>query len=494
MSTPGPTTLRRRLAMVTAGVFALALTAGAVLLVQLVTSQRVDALDDAVTTRVLTVRDLLVADRLPDTLAVGAPGEVVQLLDAGGSVLATSTTGSMTLPVVAADVVAAADADDAPVVVDADSPYAGASRVAVLRVPPSELPGQWREVATDGVAVVAVVPLADVVQTGRTLSLLLTGVVPVLVLGLAVAVWVVLGRALRPVEDLRAAAAEVVSAGGPGSLPVPRTGELAALAQTLNAMLDRLDAAATAERAAASAARAAAERQRTFVADAAHELRSPLASLLTSLEVAARHPASYPSDELVTDLAADAARLQTLVEDLLLLARVGARVLRPRELDLREVVTGVAGTLPTTGPTVRIEGEGGAHGDQDAVDRVIRNLLENARRHAAGEVLVTIAEGSVLVDDDGAGIEPAQRERVFERFVRLEESRERDAGGSGLGLAIARELAREQGGDVVLEESPLRGLRAVLSLPGPLDETNWPRSQPTTSSGPAASGSIVHLL
>lgn len=456
-----PRTLRRRLTLVTAGVLACALAAGAVVLVLIVRAQRVEALDEAITARVRTVQDLLVTDRVPDSLAVLAPGEVVQVLDPSGAVLATSGNASLTLPVVS-PVLLPELADGAgsvePVLVDAPSAYADPARVAVLRIPPEELPQAWRTEpgpAGEGVLVVAAVPLGDVDQTTRTLALLLAGVVPALTLGLGAVVWVVLGRALRGVEDLRAAADEVAATGGPGSLPVPSTGELGSLARTLNAMLDRLDTAVAAER-------AAAQRQRAFVADAAHELRSPIASLVTALEVAQRHPGSYPQAELVADLGADVARIQSLVEDLLLLARVGSRPLRPATLDLRELADDVADALRAD---LGAEGEGTARGDADAVGRILRNLVSNAARHARGEVRLTVAPGRVVVDDDGAGIAPAQRERVFERFVRLDEARERDAGGSGLGLAIARELAREQGGDLTLQDSPLGGLRAVLELP-----------------------------
>ncbi|WP_420112365.1 HAMP domain-containing sensor histidine kinase [Pseudactinotalea sp.] len=465
--TPRRRTLRLRLTLVTAGALALALAAGSVLLVQLVTGQRVDALDEAVTARVSTVADLVRTDRLPDSLPVVAPGEVVQILDPGGRVVATSSTGSQTLPVVESDVV-----DDAgtvgsrqPIVVTAPSPYAGQARVAMLLVAPEELPERLAAAAgDDGLLVVAAVPLGDVTATAGTLAWLLVGVVPVLVLGVGLAVWLVLGRALRPVEDLRVAAAEVAQTGGRGSLPVPATGELAALATTLNTMLDRLDAAAVAERAAASSARSAADRQQAFVADAAHELRSPIASLRTALEVAERHPEAYPPEELVADLGADVTRIAALVEDLLLLARVGSRPRRTDVLDLAEIAARVA-QEDGGAPQVEIEGEGIAVGDGAAVGRVLRNLVANAKRHASGRVRVSVADGEVTVDDDGRGVPEADRERVFERFVRLEEARERDAGGSGLGLAIARELAREQGGDVALADSPWAGLRARLTLP-----------------------------
>lgn len=475
--TPRRRTLRWRLTLVTAGALAVALVAGSVLLVRLVAGQRVDALDDAISSRVSTVADLVRTDRLPDSLPVVAPGEIAQILDADGQVVATSSTASQTLPVIAPDVAARADLAGAtePVVVTAASPYADEARVAMQLVPPAEVPASLADAAGDsGLIVVAAVSLADVRATERTLAWLLAGVVPVLVLGVGFAVWLVLGRALRPVEDLRAAAEEVAETGGPGSLPVPATGELAALAVTLNTMLDRLDAAAAAERAAASTARAAAQRQQAFVADAAHELRSPIASLRTALEVAQRHPTSYPQQELVADLGADVARMQTLVEDLLLLARVGTRPLRSDPLDLAEIAARVAAEEPAEargageGAAVRevtTEGEGSAVGDPAAVERVLRNLVANARRHARTQVRIAVADGAVTVDDDGRGVPADDRERVFSRFVRLEEARERDAGGSGLGLAIARELAREQGGDVVLEESPMGGLRARLELP-----------------------------
>ena len=154
--------------------------------------------------------------------------------------------------------------------------------------------------------------------------------------------------------------------------------------------------------------------------------------------------------------------MQALVDDLLLLARVGsdadgARGRRPRRRRARR------GAADRARHRHRLRAA--PAGDAAAVGRVLRNLVDNAVRHAGSRVVVTVADGSVRVDDDGAGLDPADRERVFERFVRLDEARERDEGGSGLGLAIAREIAREQGGDVVLGVADLGGLRAELRLP-----------------------------
>ncbi|MFV0425621.1 MAG: ATP-binding protein [Beutenbergiaceae bacterium] len=462
-------TLRLRLTLVTVGALAVALTVGALLLVQLVTAQRVQALDEAVLARADTVRQLLVTDRIPDLLAVLTPGEVVQVLDSHGEVVATSANASVTLPVVPADVLVQAPqgARAEPAVVTVDSPYAGLARVALVEVPLPDLPEQWRTAADGaGLVIAAAVPLGEVQQTQRALTLLLAVVFPLLALALALVVWLVLGRALRPVEDLRAAADDVAATGGPGSLPVPRAGELAALAQTLNAMLDRLEASAAGERAAAQAARSAAQRQQAFVADAAHELRSPLASLSAAVEVAQRHPRSYPRPELLVDLEADVARLQALVEDLLLLARVGTRPRRIASVDLAALAGEVVGALAPTRVQVAVTGAGDGMGDPVALTRILRNLLTNAIRHAAVNVEVVVAGAVVTVTDDGAGIADSELDRVFERFVRLDEAREREAGGSGLGLAIARELARELGGEVRLERADPSGVRAVLTLPG----------------------------
>lgn len=460
-----------RLTLLTGGLLAAALVAGAVLLVQVLGAGRVSDLDAAVRSRAQTVAELVRTDRVPAALGVAQPGEVVQVLDGAGRVVATSGNASLTLPVVDPAVLAelAADSADGSVVLRTEpSAYVGTARVAAVVLEPGSGDG------ADRLVVVAAVPLGEVSATVRALTTSFVIAVPLLVAGTALLVWSVLGRALRGVEDLRVAADAVVIAGGPGSLPVPTTGELAALATTLNAMLDRLEHAVAAEREAADLARGAAQRQRAFVADAAHELRSPIASLTTALEVAQRHPQAYPRSELVTDLTRDVERVRLLVEDLLLLARVGTRPLRIEALDLRvladQAVRGGVGSLVgvTAGAAPRIEvvGQGGAWGDPAASARVLRNLVANAERHARTEVSVQVAAGSVVVRDDGSGIGEEDRERVFERFVRLDEARQRDDGGSGLGLAIARELAREQGGDVTLHEAPGGGLCARMDLPG----------------------------
>lgn len=440
--------LRARLTLVTTVLLAATLVAGATVLTTVLSASRVSALDTIVRDRVATVTQLVEADSLPEALPVAEPGEVAQVVDADGRVLATSPTASRTLPLLPAAEVAAhlrtapagATGDDATVVASATSAYDEQARIGLRS---ATLGGEQ-------VTVLASVPLTEVQGLVRALTVALGGVVPVLTALFAGAVWVTLGRALHPVDQLRRAASDVAATGGPGSLPVPRDAELAALAVTLNAMLDRLDEAAA--------------RQRTFVADAAHELRSPLASLRATLDVAALHPEAFAADELVAGLDDEVRRMQDLVDDLLVLARVGAAPVAAEPVDLGAAARAVA-ALPRPGTAdVAVEGTGAATADGRAVERVLRNLVENAARHAA-HVTVTVGDGRVTVDDDGPGIPAADRERVFERFVRLDGAREH-AGGTGLGLAIARELAREQGGDVVVGDSPAGGLRAELSLPG----------------------------
>jgi signal transduction histidine kinase len=298
----------------------------------------------------------------------------------------------------------------------------------------------------------------DIEHSQRILKLTLLGTYPLLLAVLALIAWRVVGAALRPVEELRSSADRISGTGQDVRLPVPASGdEIHALAVTLNSMLDRL-----------AAARA---RQRSFVADAAHELRSPLASMQTQLEIAER---LGEGTQVTRDLHADVQRMTALVEDLLMLARLDAdalphRVARPIALGplLSEAVGRQAeARVPVTMSEVP---ELLVLGHRDELGRVLANLLQNAVRHAGSSVHVTAcATGTaaeVVVSDDGSGIPPADRERVFERFTRLDDARDRDAGGSGLGLAIVRELLWRSGGSVRLDDAPGGGLVVRVVLP-----------------------------
>jgi signal transduction histidine kinase len=219
----------------------------------------------------------------------------------------------------------------------------------------------------------------------------------------------------------------------------------------------------------------AQERQRRFVSDAAHELRSPVASIRAHAEVASAHPETTDVHDLAQVIGTEGVRLQDLVDDLLVLARLdeSATPMRHEEVDLDDVVLAEAARLRETTTGVQVDtstvGAGRVLGDARSLERSVRNLGDNAARHASGRVAFSLAQldaqVTLRVDDDGPGIPVDERERVFERFERLDDARDRGSGGSGLGLAIVRSVVRAHGGEITLQESPLGGLRAEIRLP-----------------------------
>lgn len=301
----------------------------------------------------------------------------------------------------------------------------------------------------------------------RTAVVLLAVGVPVLVLVLGVVTWSVTGRSLRPVERMRTEVETIRAAQPDARVVVPETGdEIARLATTMNAMLDRLDRSAAG--------------QRRFVSDASHELRSPIASIRQHAEVAAAHPHRTDVGEFSDVVRSEAVRLQDLVTGLLELSRLdegGTGTRRPVDLDdlALDAVARARARVPvgaTGDSTIRVDGSGISAarvlGDERLLTGVVRNLVDNAVRHAASRVTVALVEqdgAAVLtVDDDGAGVPAGERDRVFERFVRLDEARSRDAGGAGLGLAIVRDAVRAHGGEATVTDSPLGGARFVVRI------------------------------
>jgi signal transduction histidine kinase len=285
-------------------------------------------------------------------------------------------------------------------------------------------------------------------------------VFPLLVAALAAVAYRVIEATLRPVESLRRSAEEITGAGASARLPVPRgQDEVHRLAVTLNGMLDRLEAGRV--------------RQREFVGDAAHELRSPLANMRTQLEVAQRLGPAADWPAVSDDLLADTQRLSRLVDDLLLLARTdgSAPPARPEPVELGGLLSSVAARHSSTSVSASVSAVGPVWtvGDADELHRLVANLADNAVRYAASRVVLeTTVDGPwavVTITDDGPGIPIADRGRVFERFTRLDDARARDGGGAGLGLAIVRELVRRHGGTVSLHDVPDGGLRVEVRLP-----------------------------
>jgi len=316
-----------------------------------------------------------------------------------------------------------------------------------------------QEELDDGGRVLVGVPVEDDESTLATVAALLAIAVPVVIGLVAMVTWWVVGRALAPVSRIRAEVDGITGDRLDVRVAVPASGdEIAALAGTMNRMLDRLDDSATA--------------QRRFVADASHELRSPLATIRQHAELARAHPDATSIDDLAMVVHEEGLRMQELVDAMLLLARLAEHAPpRRRPVDLDDLALAEAGRLRAAGVTVVATDIQAARvlGDERLLGRLIRNLADNAARHARGTVSISVGEhrGEALltIDDDGSGVPPADRERIFERFVRLDEARTRDAGGSGLGLAIVRAIAHAEGGFVSVRDSPLGGARFVVTLP-----------------------------
>lgn len=299
-----------------------------------------------------------------------------------------------------------------------------------------------------------------VFSTVRTVVIALALAAPIVVLVSGAATYMLVSRSMRSVDAIRSRVAEISTSDLTERVPVAeKADEISALAVTMNEMLARIEAGHSA--------------QQRFVGDASHELRSPLTTIISALEVAVAHPELLNPELAKTTLIPEAHRMQALVEDLLLLARADERGLTMAhdDVDLDDLVAAEAQRLCRESSLVirtdvtptRISGDG------VRLSRMLRNLLDNAARHATSEVSVAVhasGEHAVLsVDDDGPGIAAADRERVFGRFVRLDANRSRREGGAGLGLAIVREIVAAHQGSVAITDRPGSGTRVTVQLP-----------------------------
>ncbi len=436
-------------------VVALAMVAAGALLVVLLRAALVAGVDDAASAQAAQVAGQMhddglagLNDFLPDSVE---RGQSVQVVDAVGRVVGRSAPSLRSTPL---------------------SSLRPARGETVLQTLPTVAgqreAGPFRLLATGieakgqpyTVLVLSPLGAADETTAALVRYLLIGGPLFVLLVGLAT--WVLLGRTLRPVTRLRAGVQAITPGTLDSRVPVPRSAdEVAQLALSTNRMLDRLHAGQLA--------------QRRFVADASHELRSPLATLLAGLEVAGADPTGDAWRELARPLLEEGRRMQRLVADLLVLATVDERGTTPTtavDVDLDDIVAAEGTRLRIAQPGLQVSASwtpARVRGDRAALRRMVGALVENAGRHARHAVRLTLeieADEAVLtVDDDGPGIALADRERVFERFVRLEESRSRAEGGSGLGLAIAAEVARRHGGTVSVATAELGGARFEVRLP-----------------------------
>ena len=392
--------------------------------------------------------------RLPSPIPISG-AQVVQVVDAQQRVIGGSVTADRLTPLLRPDELARALAGQAVIVDGVRLGISGPLRVRAIQAGPAAAP----------VSIMVGLPFGDVLATRTALRNALLITFPLLLGALALIAWRVIGWTLRPVEQLRAGAEKISRTrriGGPArseQLPVPPAAdEIRALAVTLNEMLDRLGEAQ--------------ERQRSFVADAAHELRSPLASIQAQLEVAQR---LGEGGTLPADLMVDVKRLSGLVEDLLLLARADADTrppAHPRPVDAGDLVSEVAEGYSDARVSVTVAARERLMimVDAEELRRAVGNLIDNAVRHARSGVAVAAFvehdQAVIGISDDGPGIAPEDRERVFERFTRLDDARGRNSGGAGLGLAIVRELITRAGGTVRLTAAePPWNLRAEVRVP-----------------------------
>jgi signal transduction histidine kinase len=389
--------------------------------------------DDIADVQLADVTALARQGTLPRELAnAGDDGSVVHVVDDRGTVVASSAGSSRAAP------------GFRPTGTDPEARTLDGRRVSARRV---STPAGPRTIYVS-------TKLDPVDEAMARLQHALYLVGPLLLVFVGLTTWLVLGRALRPVEAIRARVAGISDRSLGERVPVTSTDELGRLATTMNDMLGRIETGV--------------DRQRRFVGDASHELQTPIASLRADLEVALGHPTTTDWPAIGADLLATSAEMERLVRDLLFIARADEGTAAPTTpVDLDDVVLEEAAALRVRGrvPIDASHVSGAAVlGRRDDLGRVVRNLLDNADRHASTGVTLSLTTDAddvvLLVADDGPGIPPADRERVFERFTRLDEARARATGGTGLGLPIARQIVLAHGGTIVATDAGL-----VVRLP-----------------------------
>ncbi|HEU0214597.1 MAG TPA: HAMP domain-containing sensor histidine kinase [Jiangellaceae bacterium] len=438
-------TVRARTTGVAVLVVGVALLVGAAALVA--------SLREVLTTEVRTAAEAR-ADRAVTALDAGAAPTsvvitddddvVIQVLDADGDILAASSNAMGHPPI--ADL---GPGDEAEITVPFDD-----DRFLAVSAPAGGQDGAY--------TVLFAHTLDSVSESVGAMTAALSLGLPLLLAVVGATTWWLVGRALAPVDAVRREVDAISASQLHRRVPEPGSSdEVARLTVTMNRMLDRLEQAR--------------DRQRRLVSDASHELRSPVAVIRQHAEVALAHPERMPTAALAETVAAEGLRLQQLVDDLLLLARADEGTLRldRRPLDVDDVVFDEVRRLRAS-TVLHVDATavsaGRALADAAATRRIVRNLVDNAANHARTRIGLSLTEtdGQVVlhVDDDGLGIAAADRARVFDRFVRLDDARARDDGGAGLGLAIVTELVAAHGGDVAVADSPLGGARVTLRLPG----------------------------
>ncbi len=309
-------------------------------------------------------------------------------------------------------------------------------------------------------------PLDGINRTVDQITSSLYVAVPSLIALVGIMTWIMSGAALRPVEAITRRAQAIGGSTLHERVPEPASDdEIGELARTMNLMLARLERSS--------------EQQRRFMSDASHELRSPVASIKTQIETALMDPEGTDWRKVAETVLAEDERLEALVTDLLALGRLEEGTERPKvEVDLDEVIfdqTTRPGRVPIDRSAVGAGRVVAVYGDMASI---VRNLVDNAERHAEAQVRVSLSTFGpfvrLTVEDDGPGVAPEDRAKVFQRFSRLQEGRSRDAGGTGLGLALTKRIVEANGGKIFIETSSLGGASFVVELPNAADDVEVP--------------------
>ncbi len=430
-------------------IVALALGVSAVVVAQLVSHFELRSVDHTLTLEANTISSLVRSHTIAEVRSFAtSSAEAVQVMDPSGRVVASSADLVGEGPLVATS----AGGHTAGSVTLPSSPLGSGEPFRVRREFVSRPDGTW--IVLTGESIGSVVSAIRDFSAG----LLLTDLAITLIVGLLVAA--LTRRALRPVAMMRARVDSIATSAVHQRVPEPTThDEIGHLARTMNAMLARLEGAE--------------QRQRRFISDASHELKSPLAAATTELSVATAHANTANWTEVATSVLGDLEHLRALVEDLLVLARIeeSPSTTAESEVDLDELVREEVIRLRRIS-NVRIDlsdlSGGRIHGDRTALRRLVRNLLDNALAHAHSLVRVAIKTQRDVVEldvtNDGPSIDPAQRQLIFERFARLDSGRSREIGGSGLGLAIVAAVATAHHANVEVRDAH-PGTTFVVAFP-----------------------------
>jgi signal transduction histidine kinase len=437
--------VRMRTTLAAALVVACILTIGGLAFVALLKSSLTGSVQDVAQQRVAAIASQLSGGSAPHRFTqAGNEEQFIQIIDKKGRVLASSDP-QLSNPV-SAPQNKAVTIDHVPI---GDGTHSFRTVSRVVHTPN----GVLRVVVGDS--------LEHVFESTRTVTRMLSYGIPGLLALVVLTTWLFMGRALRPVESIRREVADISAHDLHRRVEMPDSDdEIFRLAETMNAMLGRLDASS--------------QRQRRFISDASHELRSPVSSLRAVAEVANEYPNSTTLQDFATTVLAEEKRLEGLVEDLLVLARADEnRLVQSSEpVDLDDLVLEEASRLRAASKlTIDTSKVSAARvqGDSGSLRRAIRNVADNAMRHAISRVAFEVSSDEtwarVTVVDDGEGVPQSDRHRIFERFIRLDVARDRDSGGNGLGLAIVTEIIDAHKGRVTVSDAVGRGACFELTIP-----------------------------